>query len=143
MFLHPATRPNLLRRLDMESITGIAKEGKPKRHWIHRLSNINKNTKEADCTNCGHVRIRNKMGIWRCTIGIKATDKTSTGLGYGYRNGNCEICGRTTDKLVKDHNHKTGTIRGWICCRCNYLVGFIEVNTFYANILKYIKRHDP
>jgi len=35
----------------------------------------------------------------------------------------CACCGRETDKLVVDHDHDTGTFRGWICTSCNIGIG--------------------
>lgn len=35
---------------------------------------------------------------------------------------NCECCGRV-EKLLVDHDHKTGNFRGWICKRCNLGIG--------------------
>jgi len=38
--------------------------------------------------------------------------------------GKCAICGKKQWKLVVDHSHKTGKIRGLLCGRCNHLLGF-------------------
>lgn len=38
---------------------------------------------------------------------------------------NCEICHRAT-KLNWDHCHATGKFRGWICFRCNAVLGLVE-----------------
>ena len=37
--------------------------------------------------------------------------------------GQCEICERDDEVLVWDHDHKTGAFRGWLCNRCNLLLG--------------------
>lgn len=37
----------------------------------------------------------------------------------------CEICGAIS-KIVFDHNHETGKFRGWICDRCNKILGFAK-----------------
>jgi len=37
----------------------------------------------------------------------------------------CESCGKVK-KLHWDHDHSTGLFRGWLCHRCNVLVGFLE-----------------
>jgi hypothetical protein len=35
--------------------------------------------------------------------------------------GWCDVCHRTGLKLVIDHDHETGTVRGILCHRCNHL----------------------
>ena len=42
----------------------------------------------------------------------------------------CALCGipemELNRRLSLDHNHETGEFRGWLCRRCNTLVGLIE-----------------
>jgi hypothetical protein len=55
---------------------------------------------------------------------------------------NCELCGSTI-KIVFDHDHKTGKFRGWICMRCNFILGHIE-NTrkeVLELMFKYLEKH--
>jgi len=40
--------------------------------------------------------------------------------------GFCEMCGEVPTRLVVDHDHATGLVRGLICDRCNHFLGFIE-----------------
>ncbi len=40
----------------------------------------------------------------------------------------CEICG-AFGRICFDHNHDTGEFRGWICHRCNVVLGFVKDNT--------------
>lgn len=35
----------------------------------------------------------------------------------------CECCGKKPEKWTLDHCHKTDTIRGWICEKCNLGIG--------------------
>lgn len=35
----------------------------------------------------------------------------------------CELCGHKTTKLLIDHNHTTGVVRGLICRQCNVGIG--------------------
>ncbi len=39
--------------------------------------------------------------------------------------GKCLICGKEF-KLVVDHNHKTGCVRGLLCPNCNFGIGFLQ-----------------
>jgi hypothetical protein len=43
--------------------------------------------------------------------------------------GGCSICGSTKGSkkaalLFVDHDHKTGKVRGLLCIRCNYMLGY-------------------
>ena len=38
---------------------------------------------------------------------------------YEWQNGRCGICGKTPEKIVRDHDHKTGLERGHLCRSCN------------------------
>ena len=38
----------------------------------------------------------------------------------------CEFCLRIMN-LQQDHDHATGRARGWLCSRCNLLVGWWEI----------------
>jgi hypothetical protein len=49
----------------------------------------------------------------------------------------CEIC-NNTGRICFDHDHKTGNFRGWICTRCNVILGFVNDD---ANVLVEIIRY--
>ncbi len=38
--------------------------------------------------------------------------------------GKCKICDKTPEKLVIDHEHLSGIVRGLLCSHCNSLLGF-------------------
>jgi hypothetical protein len=40
----------------------------------------------------------------------------------------CEICSTSEGRLVRDHNHSTGMIRGMLCNHCNCWLGVYEAN---------------
>lgn len=57
----------------------------------------------------------------------------------------CPLCKKTsivgiTAKLVRDHDHKTGKGRDWICDSCNTGLGrFKDDIQFFERIIKYLK----
>lgn len=59
---------------------------------------------------------------------------------------NCEICGIPGSELKKglcyEHNHKTGEFRGWVCGRCNTVMGMVDDNQeTLLLIVKYLKNN--
>lgn len=56
--------------------------------------------------------------------------------------GKCLICRRSA-KLVIDHCHETGRVRGLICSPCNTHVGWIEsVPGFHQRVETYLAASD-
>jgi hypothetical protein len=51
--------------------------------------------------------------------------------------GLCKICGKNS-KLLVDHSHKTGQIRGLLCIRCNSSLGWFE--QYESMIIRYLWR---
>ena len=87
----------------------------------HKLTNVNLETRRATCSACGDVAIHvGSNGRRQCYYAHKygaaftpLKDKTVT----------CEICGIETDTFF-DHCHKKNAHRGWLCRKCNVLIGF-------------------
>lgn len=53
----------------------------------------------------------------------------------------CEICGKGGRRLVWDHCHQRGHFRGWICYRCNLLLGCAEDDPNYLRkLIAYLER---
>ncbi len=40
----------------------------------------------------------------------------------------CECCGEKKEKLIIDHCHDTGEMRGWLCHPCNIAIGNLGDN---------------
>lgn len=40
----------------------------------------------------------------------------------------CDICGNSEDRLVIDHCHSTGELRGRLCFKCNLGLGYFKDN---------------
>lgn len=41
-------------------------------------------------------------------------------------NGHCDICGQKSVRLVVDHCHHTGKLRGILCDKCNFGLGLFK-----------------
>ena len=58
----------------------------------------------------------------------------------------CEACGKPPsgrDKvLCNDHEHLTNTFRGWLCRRCNRVLGMLDDNSdLCISLAKYLRSH--
>src|SRR3990167_3567526 len=51
--------------------------------------------------------------------------------------GRCLLCGKTC-RLVVDHNHATGQVRGLLCSSCNKVLGYIENQEWMKRTLSYL-----
>lgn len=103
--------------------------------WIHRLSNVNKDNATADCANCGNgIPVRVKNGKAVCRVSNREQRRKYVRKPHGLtlneaarvrENAECWICQSTT-KLVVDHCHSTGVIRGVLCSNCNTALGMFK-----------------
>src|SRR5687767_14828527 len=104
---------------------------------IHRVSNVDTETKTGLCANCGPVKLKKKSsrggGVrWACRPS-EAKWRTQVGrLGpvererrFREQGGQCAIC-HLPRPLVVDHCHTSGRVRGLLCNRCNSVLSEIE-----------------
>lgn len=63
---------------------------------------------------------KNKLKVYE-----RRNKKRKITVKYSGKPNKCEIC-HLTGKICLDHNHITGEFRGWICDRCNKVLGFVK-----------------
>ena len=95
-------------------------------HRRHRLATDSRDTVCAACSNEG----RN----WR-----RKERKKYEHLNTGF----CQCCGRQSDSLHFDHDHKTGKYRGFLCHFCNTGIGKLGDDIEgVARALRYLEKHE-
>jgi Recombination endonuclease VII len=54
----------------------------------------------------------------------------------------CAICGQVKPRMVVDHDHKTGKLRGVLCNACNWGIGHFRDNPdILRNAADYVEQH--
>ncbi len=116
----------------------------------HKLSNIDKENLMADCAKCGRVKVYCHVAPnrtrYRCQIARKELKQKYPGQTIAHRtltrqkivaaqNNRCAICSKEA-KLVLDHDHISGFVRGALCHNCNTGLGhfFDNTSTLYKAI---------
>ena len=55
---------------------------------------------------------------------------------------NCELCGEFHLRIVFDHCHSSGEFRGWLCDRCNKVLGIVKDSPELLRVLaNYLERN--
>lgn len=58
------------------------------------------------------------------------------------QNGCCLLCNIKPKKIVVDHCHKTGKVRGLLCNECNRAIGLLKENILtLKNAINYLEKH--
>ncbi len=78
-----------------------------------------------------HVRLVNMYGITLAEYNQMVEDQKSE----------CLICHKKFEKLVVDHDHSTGKVRGLLCLRCNLALGqFSDDVSLLRGAIEYLNR---
>ncbi len=106
--------------------------------------NDRKHAGKGHCDLCYKTFFRRKYNTqWILNYRSKNNIR-SYGDGFTYkatrsRPEKCEICNEIK-KLVFDHCHTNHVFRGWICQRCNYILGILKDDIYFINkIILYLK----
>lgn len=108
----------------------------------NRIKKGGKITKRPSCRNCR----KTKNGVSISKADRETWDKIKP---VNYSSFTCPICEKTTiagiSKVVLDHCHKTGTVRGWVCESCNTGIGRFDddPDIVYKAIEWLMKEHKP
>ena len=118
-----------------ESVTGVTISPEIRVHFSHSINHDGMvNTGGWHSYNKRPVRvwnIKNTYGLSKAEAEVLYTLSAS---------GPCEICGRI-GRLVVDHDHTNGRIRGLLCRLCNGYMGAIDENVrILRRALEYLER---
>lgn len=79
------------------------------------LTHMHREWQEQTAASGTESRLRSKYGI----------DLDDHAAMFRLQQGACAICNRTDRRLVVDHDHETGAVRGLLCARCNSGIGLL------------------
>lgn len=97
---------------------------------LNRDNRTGKRYRRSKCNTC-----KNRAKQLR-QYGMKAGDYERM---YEEQEGKCQICNIYHTKLVVDHCHNTGNVRGLLCDPCNKGLGFFKDNSVYLqNAINYL-----
>lgn len=87
----------------------------------------------------GEMRRRKAEEHRRYTYGLSQEEYDAMVESQG---GCCAICNGRPKKLVIDHHHESGTVRGLLCSNCNTGIGmFKESTALLYNAVGYLGQH--
>ncbi len=91
-----------------------------------------------------NYRLNRKKWLWQ---EYKMTPEEYNMMSFKQK-GRCAICRKhwtwTDRRLVVDHDHKTGKVRGLLCFKCNITLGIIEGKIdILKDMVEYLIIHHP
>ena len=136
-------------------------------HWALPLSEFYKRPSsprghKTTCGKCIYIQIKTKPNRRERSIAYsrqyrKDNPRTVRGYYFKYKygitaddydfmyagqKGCCLICGKHKNKLIIDHDHVSGMVRGLLCSGCNTGIGQLQDNVdILTKAIEYINRH--
>jgi hypothetical protein len=109
-------------------------EQKPETSEFFPLHNKKKNGLDSWCRKCrGSYRSEIRRGNYRNSISDDELKRLLSSQ------KSCTICGKE-ERLVVDHDHETGKVRGLLCNHCNRGLGHFRDNIeFLEDAIKYLR----
>lgn len=105
---------------------------------------------EKNCSHCDQVFMPMSSMQRYCKVCVPDNESGHRMVRYGLsksdcnallekQGGHCALCDRTKN-LIVDHCHKTETVRGFLCNRCNIALGAFERDGWVELATKYLQR---
>jgi hypothetical protein len=78
-----------------------------------------------------HAQWQREVGYWRAAEQKYGISRHEHERMLERQGGKCAICGapdscKGTDRLLVDHDHRTGKVRGLLCSPCNTVLGLVD-----------------
>jgi hypothetical protein len=129
--------------------------------WVHRLSNIDPDAMEADCANCGHVRVYRhgiKRLVWKCYLAghdpSKPLPTKRPGRGRPRTNlrlvkeDRCSLCGFVpvdpcqldVDHIDGNHDNNDPSNFRTLCANCHRLETKLKQQGIYGEKGRWTRR---
>lgn len=107
------------------------------RDCVNKKARENPNRGAWHKKNIEKVKKNNRAALLKRHYGMSLEDYNKM---YTTQKGVCKICSEHDEKLVVDHCHKTGKIRGLLCNSCNLGLGaFRDSVKSLKNAIKYLE----
>jgi Recombination endonuclease VII len=127
----------------------------------HFLTNVDKDARQGDCSHCDmRVTLQSRDGIMFYCIARSApkpvrgpTKSPDDRVGaHGLTRAEarrlikgkaCEICQRVAPRMVVDHSHTSGRVRGVLCNDCNLGIGKLgDSASMLKRAIQYLELND-
>ncbi len=112
----PRERQDMCRRCE---VVVVEQDSRPPWQWLfcpQCLAELSREWEQQTSAKTHESRLRQKYGL----------ELEDHGAIFRAQGGACAICECTDRKLVVDHDHKTGEVRGLLCSQCNSAIGLLR-----------------
>ena len=115
-----------------------------KEYRINNRKKINEKARLLRLANIDRYKENEKKSRDRCKL-KRPEQRRVRAYGEEARNvpDNCQICGRVNRKkaIFVDHDHATGKVRGFLCKKCNSVLGLVDDDaTILMKLIAYLGR---
>lgn len=110
--------------------------------WRASSSKDNDRNKAYNKLNAARIRGHKLRKYWPGSTAEQANEMFE--LLYKIQDGGCAICKRVSKRLVVDHHHGSGVVRGLLCNSCNRALGYLQdCDLIIMEAGDYVRKHKP